>query len=88
MGHGREILLGSLDLENFSITLFCTGKLIHERAGIAEVAERSRERLVIVGGPVINNGCLPGGASLDQITTMEKNPGTMFVVIRHGIRRS
>jgi len=81
MGHGREVVLGSLDLENFSIAVFCAGKLIHECAGIAEVSERSRERLLIGGSSIISYRRFPGSASLDQISPMEKNPGPMFIVV-------
>jgi len=81
MGHGREILLGSLDLENFSIAVFCAGKLIHERAGIAEVSERSRERLLINGTSIIRHRCFPRSASLNEISAMKKNPSPMFIVV-------
>jgi hypothetical protein len=81
MGHGCEITLGPLNIEDLSIALFGVEKVVHERTGIAEVSERSRERLLIGGSSIISYRRFPGSASLSEISTMEKNPGPMFIVI-------
>lgn len=87
MSHGSEISFGSLDLEYFPITLFCAGKLIHQRAGIAKVSERSRECLWIGGSSIISDGRFPCRTSLEQITAMEKDPGAMFMILSHEIMK-
>ena len=85
MSDGREIALGPLDLEHFPIALFRTREIIHERAGVAEIPERVRQRLLTAGRPIIIHGCFPSSASLDQIAAMEKNPCAMFVIFCHEI---
>lgn len=86
MGHGREITLAPLDLENFSIALFSAGKIVREGAGVAEVPKRIRQRLLTAGHSIIGHRRFPSSASLAQIAAMEENPGPMFIVVRHGIR--
>ena len=83
MGYGGEIALGSLDLENLPIALFRTWEIVHERAGVAEVPKRIRQRLLTVGHSVIGHSRFPGSTSLDQVAAMEKNPCAMFMVVRH-----
>ena len=83
MSHGCEIALGSLDLENLSIALFRAWEIVHERAGVAEVPKRVRQRLLTAGHSVIGHSRFPVSPSLDQIAAMEKNPRAMFVVVRH-----
>lgn len=85
VSHGGEIPFGSLDLKYFPITLFCAGKLIRQRVGIAKVSERSRERLWIVGSSIISDGRFPCRTSLEQITAMEEDPGPMFMILAHKI---
>jgi hypothetical protein len=83
MGHGREITLGPLNIEDLSIALFGVEKVVHQGAGIAEVPERSRQCLLVGGKSIISYRRFPGSASLNEISAMEKNPGSMFIVIRH-----
>ncbi len=83
MSHSDEIAFGPLDLEDLPIALFRTWEIVHECTGVAEVPERIRQRLLIVGNSVIGHSRLPGSKSLYQIAAMEKNPCAMFMVVRH-----
>ena len=83
MSHGGEIALGPLDLKYLSIALFRSCELVHECAGIAQVAKRIRQRLPIVCGTIIDHRRFPGSAGLNQIAAMEKNSCAMFMIIAH-----
>ena len=85
MGYGGEIALGPLDLEHLAIALFRAWKIVHECAGITEVPKGVRQRLLIIGSPIIGDCRFPGRASLNEISAMEENPCAMFVVVRHEI---
>ena len=83
MSHGGEIALGPLDLKYLSIALFRSCELVHECAGIAQVAKRIRQRLLIVGSPIVGHSRFPGSAGLNQIAAMEKNSCAMLMIIAH-----
>lgn len=83
VGDGVLIALRPLDTEDLAIALFGSVEIVHECAGVAQIAEGIRQFGLIVGGSVVGDGGFPGSASLDQITTMEKNPRPMFVILAH-----
>ena len=85
MSDGGEVFLGPLNLEHFPIALFRAEQVVHQRAGIAKVSERSRECLWIGGSSIISDGRFPCRTSLEQITAMEKDPGAMFMILTHEI---
>lgn len=88
MSHGGEIALRPLDLENLPIALFCARKIVHERAGVAKVPKRIRQRLLIAGSPIVGHSRFPGSVRLNQVAAMEKNPSPMFMVVGHTNRIS
>lgn len=83
MGYGGEVALGPLDLENLSVALFRTREIIHESAGVAKVPKRIRQFLLAAGHSVVSHRSFPGCVGLDQVTTMEKDPSTVLVVLSH-----
>ncbi len=83
VGNRREVTLGPLDLKDLAIALLSMKQVVHERTRIAKVTQRIRQSLLMACSSVISDCCFPGGASLNQIATMKKDSGAMFMVFAH-----
>lgn len=82
-GRWRADCVRPLNSQHLAIATFRDFEIVHQRAGIAEIAKRVGQFALVVRCAIISDRCFPGRAGLDEIATMEKNPRAMFVIFSH-----
>lgn len=65
------------------ITLFSGIEIMHQSAGIAEIAERIGEFTLVVAGAIICDRRFASRVGLDEIATVKKDSRPMFVIVRY-----
>jgi len=81
MGDGLPIRFRPLNAENLAVALFRAVEIVHECAGIAEIAQGVGEFPLVTGGAIVGHRRFPGRTGMDQIAAMEKNPCPVFMVV-------